>query len=273
MTEGIWRDGDLFVVDLVRHTFPSRCVKTNQEVGELRSLLTLSVKGVPWQDFFEAKGLIVDSSQMPVSTWETRRFNNTNVPLQIPLVADFRGLSRSKRGLRLAIGGIVGAVLSLVALLVAAIVDSVLLPLTAIALLVGLVVAVVGFVMLSNRNATILEIKKLSDGKIWVEGADLLWLEALPSFVESPSLLQRSLENARMTSRSLAFAASVVVLLALFVTGAGVAAHLDAGLPSFLKLAAYFGPLITILAIPAFVLSRRQKETADEYQARLSRLE
>jgi hypothetical protein len=268
-SEGVWRDGQLFVVDIARHRFPNTCVKTNDEVGDKRQLLTLSVMGVPWQDFYEAKELIVASSQMPVSTLETRRHNRASIPLQIPLVDNLDGLRRPKRGLRLVASGILATLLAFVSLLAAVLMDSVLLPLAALALLVGLIVTVVGFMMVSNPNGPVLNIKKLTKGMIWVEGAHLLWLDTLPKFVEPPALLQRTYENSRMLSRYLFFMASVVVVTAMMVTGLSIAAHfnLEGWHPA--KIVAYVGPLIGILSVPLYVLSKRENEVALDSQRQL----
>ncbi len=216
---GLWRDGSLLVVDLRSHHFPHRCLKTNQHVSpDEHRLITQVVNGVPNDEVASLKGFNVASSGHPLDVSVRQYGSIVKVPLTVPLAPDWEQNRKSPTAIRIACIGIAITVLSILGQvpLMFMMMDWLMGPL-GIATVVGIVMTITGFVMLTMRDQNVLPIYKVEDGKAWIKKVDVVFLESLPAFQGTRELMARQLRRA--TLEKWMFLGSSCCLLAIGLIG------------------------------------------------------
>jgi hypothetical protein len=176
---GLWRDEKLLVVDLADHHFPRRCLKTNQVVEQLEPL-TLTYYGPSSAERQMLSGLQFEKVQINVIE-ERKSGSRALFTLPVPLSPRLRTIWHSPWGQRLIWIG-------LGVLVTAFFIASWHRDFAIVFMALGMISILVGIAYLIAQRWT-LPVHRVCEGKIWIGGVHRDWLERLPKFVPSRTML------------------------------------------------------------------------------------
>lgn len=218
---GLSRDGQLLVVELAAHQFPSRCLKSDVPVRS-HSLVEPRTYNVVIDELDLVTGLVVASTGRSLQISRNSKGNNVVVPLALPLATEFQGKLKSRFGLWLVVSGILFTLACLGASFALAATDWFLLPFLGCVLGIG--GTILGFVWMALQTYRVVSIQRLADRKIWLRGVHPDWLARLPDYKVSPELLGRDYKRAVSSTwwslgTATVFGLAAVVCIPLSVLG------------------------------------------------------
>lgn len=218
--QGLWRDRNFLVIDLRDHQFPPRCLKSNLPCDLPIEPVPLSTEKVTDD---EADQLDEDEELTNIAHVSYGHKSRTTVELRLrlPLRPGWRRLITSPWGTRIAMIGVAGVLLSLLAAFVSS--NSVAQANGSIWGLFVLVSLATTFLGLFIRLCLfwILPIRRIEEKKVWLGGVHREWLRSLPKFVPSSGMLIRELEFANWQFWP-TLAMGFVFVILVFVTIASV---------------------------------------------------
>lgn len=176
---GLWRDEKLLVVDLAEHHFPRRCLKSNQLVAALETI-TLTYLGPTFAETQLLRDIQLKDGQINIIEASKQR-TRVLIELPAPLSPWWRtvwltpwGRRAIWIGLGVLLSGIVGSQFN----------EDLGYFAFGLGMLLMLVAAAFQFAL-----GWILPVYRVCEGKIWIGGVHRNWLQRLPQFVPSRTML------------------------------------------------------------------------------------
>jgi hypothetical protein len=192
---GLWRDGQWLVIDLAKHRFPRRCLKTNQPVDGPPVHATFTEFHLSVNEREQFRKLRVASSKAVVRT-DWRNPQRLDVKLLLPLLSRYRWLLESSWIPGFCWFGFVAVIASIFAMNDHLHLDSVALVIIR-EIVFGLAVACFPLgIAMSLIRSWIVRKRQIVDRKIWLAGVHRDWLAPLPPFVATRALAERCSSHA-----------------------------------------------------------------------------